>query len=284
MGEVEVLNDVKLATIQDKGRDGFRHLGVPVSGVMDQKSFDLGNALLGNNANAAVIEWSIKGPALLFKKATFIALTGAKTKAFLNGNEISFNKKIFVPEQSKLKLNFTTKNVYSYIAIKGGFLTPIVLGSRSFYKGITTDFFVGKNDRLPYKEIGCQEPNFTSIRVPEITNEPLLDCHAGPEFKRLSTTEKEQLLTQYFTISITRSRMGIQLEEILPNTLSEMITSPVLPGTIQLTSGGKLIVLMRDCQTTGGYPRVLILTDEAINTIAQIPSKKRFRFRMVDLD
>ena len=81
-----------------------------------------------------------------------------------------------------------------------------------------------------------------------------------------------------FTISSDNSRMGYRLNETIPNNFESMLTSGVLPGTVQLTPSGKLIVLMRDCQVTGGYPRVLQLSENAINILAQKTTGDQLRF------
>src|SRR5690606_9695498 len=89
----------------------------------------------------------------------------------------------------------------------------------------------------------------------------------GPEFERLS--EQQMIaLKQEFTIGVN-DRMGYRLKELIPNQMESMLSSPILPGTVQLTPSGKLIILMRDCQTTGGYPRVLRLNEDDINILAQ---------------
>ncbi len=94
----------------------------------------------------------------------------------------------------------------------------------------------------------------------------------------LSAKQKGVFNSTEFAISTNNSRMGYQLNELLENDFSSMLTSAVLPGTVQLTPSGKLIVLMRDCQVTGGYPRVLQLTEKSINSLAQKTTGDSFRF------
>ena len=113
-------------------------------------------------------------------------------------------------------------------------------------------------------------------------NSKTLKVHKGPEFDRLSISEKENLFSQEFTISKENNRMAYQLSEAVQNNLTPIITSLVLPGTVQLTPSGKLIILMRDCQTTGGYPRVLQLNDKAINILSQKFTNDKIRFTLID--
>ena len=105
-----------------------------------------------------------------------------------------------------------------------------------------------------------------------------VEVYEGPEFKFFSETQKEHLRNSTFSIDQNNNRMAIQLQEQLQNDLKPIITGPVVPGTVQLTPSGKLIVLMRDCQTTGGYPRILQLSDKGIRTIAQKLTNENINF------
>src|SRR5699024_10702469 len=104
----------------------------------------------------------------------------------------------------------------------------------------------------------------------------------GPEWKKLPSSLKERLVEGEFHVSSANSRMAYQLQEKLENNLSGILTQPVLPGTMQLTPAGNLIVLMRDCQTTGGYPRVLQFSEKAINQLAQLRQGDNFKINLVD--
>ena len=108
-----------------------------------------------------------------------------------------------------------------------------------------------------------------------------IDVFKGPEFHLLSKNQQEFLINSQFTISKDNNRMAYQLSEILENNLESIITSLVLPGTVQLTPSGKLIILMRDCQTTGGYPRVLQLKESAISVLAQKLTGNPINFRLI---
>jgi allophanate hydrolase subunit 2 len=104
-----------------------------------------------------------------------------------------------------------------------------------------------------------------------------LSVYKGPEYELLSSESREQLTELIFALSAF-NRMGIALDPILEPHTHKMITGPVLPGTVQLTPSGRLFVLMRDCQTTGGYPRVLQLTQSAINALGQKKTGDKIRF------
>ena len=109
----------------------------------------------------------------------------------------------------------------------------------------------------------------------------MMDVYKGPEFDMLTIEQQELLLDLDFTIAKENSRMAYQLVVTVNNSLKPIITSLVLPGTVQLTPSGKLIILMRDCQTTGGYPRVLQLSENAINRLSQKFTNDKIRFRKI---
>ncbi|WP_108809394.1 biotin-dependent carboxyltransferase family protein [Aquimarina spinulae] len=283
IADVEIVKPGLSTTIQDEGRFGFSKYGVPKSGAMDQVSFGFANLILGNPKNSACIEWTIQPPVLKFHEETTIVLTGGETDAFLNDKKIEMYREIRVLKNDILKVNFCKKGIYGYVGIKGGFFSEEVLCSRSFYKSITPRFRLDKNDKIPYQSSSDYRDHFSTISPPLfLGNSNELEVYKGPEFDMLNDAQKSKVLESVFTISNTINRMAIQLEEKIPNILSSIITSPVLPGTIQLTPSGSLIVLMRDCQTTGGYPRVLQLTETAINHIAQKRMKEKCSFKLIE--
>jgi biotin-dependent carboxylase-like uncharacterized protein len=268
---VRVLKAGFYTSIQDKGRTGFASIGVPVSGAMDSYAADLANHILNNSLEDAVLEITFGGCVLEFLTATYISISGGNFSAKINNNPILLNTRIKIHKKDVLSFGNIKFGVRCYVAVKNGFLTEKVLKSRSFYKGITSSFLIKKNDLLPIATCATDlEQSTTSIKIlkAHFTSQEL-KCDKGPEFNLLNDLQKEQLKKHVFTISNLNNRMGYQLKEPIKNRLPQLLTSAVLPGTVQLTPSGKLIVLMRDCQVTGGYPRILQLSRKAINGLAQ---------------
>lgn len=283
MGIVEILNSGFYSSIQDRGRFGYGGIGVPRSGAMDQSAYDFANLLLNNDEDCACLEWVFQPPVLQFSEPTCITLTGAQTDFFLNGKKIYNNRQMQVFENDILKGNFCKNNKYGYVGIKKGFLSEVILGSRSFYKGITPSDRLAKGDRVSYEKWDNYEGHSAKVAIRESKYESTtVKVYKGPEFDLLTEEQKDLLFTSKFTISNVASRMAIQMSEVMPNTIRSMLTSAVLPGTVQLTPFGKLIVLMRDCQTTGGYPRVLQLGEASINNIAQKRAEEHFFFKEIE--
>lgn len=268
---VKVLQTGLYATIQDLGRFGQRCFGVPVSGVMDRYSGELANALLGNHKSAAVLEMTMTGAKLQFLKPTTIAITGALMAPKLNGEQIDMFKSVSVGANAVLCFGKPSLGCRTYLAVNGGFDTQNILGSRSMALGITKMVRLQTGDLLPVvNRSNTPNPKYAKLKWNmSHLNTGILEVKKGPEFSQLKLSQQHFLLGNDYQVSKYNNRMAYQLEPLMPNNLKPILTSPVLPGTVQLTPSGQLIVLMRDCQTTGGYPRVLQLTEEAINSLAQ---------------
>lgn len=278
---IEVLKPGFYSTIQDLGRIGFREFGVPISGAMDRFSAKLANGLLGNDANAAVLEATLTGPILQFTCNTAISITGANITPKINKDPVLLNHRISVKKGDILAFGRLEYGYRAYIAVRGGFQTPIVMNSRSMYPNVTPSSKLETGEILYIKEdMESSMPSYAGIKLKsghfENTN---LDVLKGPEFEALPVIFKEELKTRVFTLSKNNNRMGYQFEETLENNLPSILTAPVLPGTVQLTPSGNLIVLMRDGQTSGGYPRILQLTEDAINVLAQKKVRDKIRFQ-----
>ena len=283
MKGVEILKPGLYTTIQDLGRFGFSEYGVPIGGAMDQNSFLLANGLLNNDPECAVVEWALIPPVLKFHKDAIVSCTGASMYPKLNNQLLDAKSVLEVKKGDILNFNNCKYFMYGYVGIENGFQTDMVMNSRSFYKGITDKDKLEKGDILPFVKTSLTPKSNSNLKTP-FTQNGVIDIEAFPgiEYSRLSEREQEGLATKVFIVSNIRSRMAIQLQERLDNELATILTSPVLPGTVQLTPSGQLIVLMRDCQTTGGYPRVLQLKEEAISTMAQIPTGNSIRFKVVE--
>jgi len=283
---LKVLNAGIYASIQDLGRFGYSNNGVPVSGVMDAYSAKLANLMLGNNENDAVLEITSGASSFEFLKETIICISGADFNSQLNDMNIINNHPVKVKANSILKFANPKFGVRAYLAVKGGFLNKKVLNSRSFFKEITKIHRLKKDDEILYNELIInQNHSFSSVKInKEHFQSKIVEVYKGPEYELLNKNKQQFLEKTHFTISKENNRMGYKLDEMLENNFSSMLTSAVLVGTVQLTPSGKLIVLMRDCGVTGGYPRILQLTDDSINRLAQKTTKDTFRFKLLDLD
>jgi biotin-dependent carboxylase-like uncharacterized protein len=274
---IKVLKPGLWTSIQDLGRPEWRHLGVPVSGSMDQHSAKQANLILGNHAVCPVMEVTLMGPKLSFESATKIAISGGDLCAKLNDMYFELNTIVSINSGDVLSFSGPADGARAYISVLGGFDVPEIMGSRSWYKNVTPQYKLEGGEKLSFKKDmelvdACHDLNIFDF------NSNILEVHKAPEFDHLSDSQ-QSLLLQKFTIGVN-DRMGYRLNEEIDNNFESMISSAVLPGTVQLTPSGKLIILMRDCQTTGGYPRILQLSEDAINVLAQKGMGEEIKFEL----
>jgi biotin-dependent carboxylase-like uncharacterized protein len=276
---VDVKSAGLLTTIQDLGRFGYRKFGVPLSGAMDLFSANAANALLNNDAQCAVLEATIIGPALTFKQATFVVVTGATCDLTINQKRASLNRVIKINSGDTLSVGKITKGVRTYIAVAGGWQSPIILNSRSNYAGITQNKMIRSGDKLDILTVIENIINRTSVKfnISQIDSKKI-HVSKGPEYNLLDRNSRQNLISKTFKVSPQSNRMAYKMEHGFKLNADEIVTSSVQPGTVQMTPAGELIVLMRDCQTTGGYARVLQLTESSINQLSQKPAGSRLGF------
>jgi biotin-dependent carboxylase-like uncharacterized protein len=279
---IEVLSGGLYTSIQDLGRYGFRRNGVPLSGAMDSYSARLANRLVGNSKQEAVMEITHIGPVLHFKSKTEIAITGAGFTPTLNNFEVVLNKRTFVPENSILKFGLPDYGLRSYLSVSGGFNSEKKLGSYSQYYGITQKETIEKGDLLNLSPSeGIPIKNTASVKVSRRHfSSDSIEVFAGPDYHLLPTKIQKEILETKMTVSSESNRMAYILKGWEGFSAQEIITAPVRPGTVQLTPSGQCLVLMRDAQTTGGYPRILQLSEKAINMLAQKQTGTQIAFKL----
>ncbi len=281
---IEVLHPGIACSIQDAGRVGYLSEGIPMSGFMDFEMAGLANLLLGNNENTSVIEWKLIPPKLKFSAPCQIVITGIDVDIYLNSELKEAFKVITIKENDSLSIRLNKVKGYGYIAIKGGIRTEKILGSRSFYPNITKHSFFKKRMKLPFvpfieNTITKQFSKINYYKKPSgIT---FVDVFKGPEFELMPISLQSDLCRKLFSINNQSNRMGFLLNEFIEAHKNSIISSPVLPGTVQWTPSGKLIVLMRDAQTVGGYPRILQLTESSISQLAKVPTNGFIQFVLV---
>ncbi len=280
MPSIEIIEKGFYTTVQDLGRTGYEIQGVPESGAMDQQALQFSNLLLNNSIQAAAFECTLIGPTILFLKDIAFVLTGASSEALLDKEHIGHNQVHFAQKGQVLRVGKVKKGCRVYVGLDGGVETEVYLGSRSMFYPITPTTIITNTTKIKTgistygsaKGVHIHTSNSTRF-LEEID----ITAYKGPEYDLLSNAAIQRLSEIEFTVS-SWNRMGIALDKVLEAHHHKILTGPVLPGTIQLTPSGRLFVLMRDCQTTGGYPRILQLPPESINKLAQRKSGDKVCF------
>ncbi|MEB2779102.1 biotin-dependent carboxyltransferase family protein [Algoriphagus sp. C2-6-M1] len=282
IGYLKILKTGPGTSIQAGARMGFAHYGVPLSGALDVRSFMWVNHLLKNKESDAVLEICQPGLSIIADAPTLICLAGANAAIHLNGKAIASHGILKIRENDQLEIGVFHQGSVLYLGIKDGFQSQKIMDSRSWYAGITSNDFAKKGDQIPY--FTTQElPINTASKVKwefSWAQKKIIDVYYGPEWELVDVKSQELIESMDFTVADLKNRMAIQMTELLPNSLPEMPTAPVFPGTVQLTSGGKLIILMKDAQVTGGYARILQVSQEGLSILAQKKPHQKISFRL----
>jgi len=281
---IKVISSGLYSSIQDLGRFNYEEFGVPNSGNMDKFSSMLCNNLLKNKDSDAVMEITMTGPKLLFKNRTKICITGADLSPKINNGSIEMNKVHNIHEEDVLNFGKLNYGYRTYLAVKGGFITDKIMGSRSMYYPITEKQKLKNGEVLFTKKVKTYDnhSNKYVFDYDEHFKKKIIYVYPGPEFNKLNKKQIVNLTSSEFTISNINNRMAYQLNELFQNDIDPIISSLVLSGTVQLTPSGKIIILMRDNQTCGGYPRILQLDEESINRLSQKHAGKKIKFQIID--
>ena len=279
---IAILHPGIYCSVQDQGRFGHTKMGIPQAGCADTYAAKMANALLKNHEKDALIEITFGQGKFKFTSDTYICLTGGDFSPKLNGKLIKMQSVYFIKKDSVLSFGKRVYGARVYLSVQGGIQTETVYGSRSFFDGITQQK-LGKGAMLPILPIQkYADNNFSKVRVSEKHFTTIyLPCLKGPEFFKLNQEQQRKLFTP-FSISDDNNRVGYRLKESLKNNLSSILTSAVLPGTVQLTPSGKCIILLQDCQVTGGYPRILQLSEIAIARVSQKITGDKIQFMLED--
>ena len=268
--KIHILKAGMLTTLQDRGRSGHQHLGVPVGGAMDQYAAGIANQLVGNIVAEPLLEITLLGPKIRFEGAGTIAICGGDLSPMVDQVSVPMWEAITIQDGAILSFGKVRSGCRAYLAIRGQWKVDKWLGSCSPIA--TFGEAIQKNDTI---EIGISQDSEPLdpliIKIPSFTSHWEIELMPGPEFEQFSRFEIAWFFSQKHQISNQSNRMGYRLQKAIPgfNPSIELLSSAVLPGTIQITRSGHPILLMRDAQTTGGYPRLAILPETQINKMAQ---------------
>ncbi|BEL10550.1 biotin-dependent carboxyltransferase family protein [Actinoplanes sichuanensis] len=278
---ITVLRAGPLTTVQDLGRPGHAHLGVPRSGALDEPALRLANRFVGNPDDAAGLETTLLGCALRFAEAALVAVTGAVAQVDVNGRPVErpHGQQLFeVPAGGVLDIKRASRGVRSYIAVAGGINVEPVLGSRS------TDTLSGLG---PARLIeGADLPVGVPSGAPSLVGEPariggelVLGIRLGP---RDDWFESHGLFGSAYQISPLSNRVGARLagNALTRRDVGELPSEGVVLGAVQVPADGQPIIFLADHPTTGGYPVIGVVDD--VTPLAQARPGTSVRFRELD--
>ena len=285
---IECIHPGLMTTIQDQGRSGQQHVGIPPGGALDGLSARIANTLVGNPTSHPVLEITVIGPQLKFHNDCQIALTGARIPVLADGHSVPFYQTINLPAGTILRLGQVINGCRTYLAVGGAWKVDQWLGSSSALTSTRqehTPFAYLKSKSILNIELreSIQPVSIPSLWWPDYTHFPPIRLMPGPEFFSVDHRSLDLLLSQSHIVSRDSNRMGYRLKSRIQfsETSREILSSAILPGTIQITSSGQPILLLADAQTTGGYFRVGQVIGADIDLLGQLKPGDEIGFVMV---
>ncbi|SDN28608.1 antagonist of KipI [Paenibacillus sp. yr247] len=294
----EVIKPGLLSTLQDEGRYGYRKYGVITSGPMDFFAHRAANVLVGNTANTAVLEMTLLGPILVAHEDMLLALCGAEMEADVDGIRVPLWRPFLIRKGEKLSVHYAIKGCRAYLAVCGGFEVKSVMGSKSTYLRAGIGGHEGRalqaGDHVAVSQTGMDTrvkgsiPHSGSVSAfirPGYKDNPVVRVVRGKEVSLFTEASRRSFFAQYFLVTPQSDRMGYRLQgkklELSKGIPHEIISEAVVQGTIQVPPSGQPILLMADCQTTGGYPRIAHIITADLPLVAQVKPGGTLRFREV---
>ena len=275
MSNLHVIKPGWQSTIQDGGRRGYFRDGLSEGGAMDEHAYHWANTLLENDLDSACIEILMGQFEAVFDADTTIAITGADLDARINGREVKHWSTHPVKAGDRIAFKQPRNGLRAYLAVAGGWQTPVLFGSRSVVMRERLGGLDGgplrAEDRLSYlpnlnAPRRCVAPNY----IPDYQAELTLKVVPGYQYRDFSNASRLRFTTSEYRVSNRIDRMGYKLEgPAISTEQSGVISEGIALGAIQIPQDGNPIVLMRDRQTIGGYPKIGCVTSLDCSRLSQ---------------
>jgi antagonist of KipI len=283
--------------VQDLGRTGFREFGVSTSGALDPFALRVANLLVGNDEGAAGLEITLGGLQLRLNDERIVAWCGGEFEVQIGSRSLPAGHVARSQAGDELKFRPPQIGCRGWLAISGGVDVPIVLGSRSTDLRANFGGFDGRalrdGDVIPLgPRPGSPIPatRISSWTAPHdwvspARPTPILRFVPGDDCARFDASALQALTTEAFTVSPDSDRMGVRLTgpELSRVDKVDLVSEAVAPGTVQVPPGGQPILLLGDCQTIGGYPKIAHVITVDLGIAAQVRAGDRVRFSEVSL-
>ncbi|MGW1285906.1 5-oxoprolinase subunit C family protein [Streptomyces sp. NPDC002586] len=279
--KLTVVRSGALTTVQDRGRRGHAHLGVPRSGAVDAPAMTLANRLLGNAPDAAVLETTLTGCALRLDRGVTVVVGGAPCPVTVDSRPAAWGVPVRLPAGAVLNAGGVSAGVRSYVAVAGGIAVEPVLGSRS------TDLLSGlgpaplrDGDVLPLGAPARQPVLPDAAPWPAPPTELTLPLRLGPRADWFTPAALRTLTSATYRVSQHSNRIGLRTEGPPLERVSagELPSEGMVLGAVQVPPDGRPVVFLHDHPTTGGYPVIGVVAEPALAAAAQAAAGTPIRF------
>jgi biotin-dependent carboxylase-like uncharacterized protein len=292
MNVFSVLTPGGYTTIQDQGRMGYQHMGIPVTGALDDFAFHCANLLVGNSENSAVMEITVMGPRLEILDEADLALTGAEIGVTLNDEAIETWTTFRVKPGDILDIQQVKSGCRAYLAVNGGIDVPLVMGSRSTYVGGNIGGYHGRLLKTGDVLKCGQGKSLNGVRkmppdmIPSYPQELTIRAIPGPQ-DDFFQDGLGVIFQSDFMVSTKADRMGYRLQgpqvKVHKGMPKSIISEPTMPGGVQVPPDEQPIILMVE-QTVGGYTKIVTVISVDLPRVAQATPGDTIRFEKVSLE
>jgi len=286
-----------LSSVQDLGRTGFRQFGVSLGGALDPFAMRVANLVVGNDERAAGLEITLGGLQLRFNDERIVAWCGGDFEVEIGSQSLPAGHVARLQAGDKVKFRTPQIGCRAWLAIFGGVDVPIVLGSRSTDLRANFGGFDGRalrdGDVIPLgsrPESPVPVTRISSWTAPHdwvspARPSPILRFLRGMDWTRFNASTLQRLTSEPFTVSSDSDRMGVRLTgpELSRGDNIDLISEAVVPGTVQVPPSGQPILLLGDCQTIGGYPKIAQVITFDLGIAAQLRAGDHVRFSEVSM-
>ena len=290
----EILRPGINTTIQDSGRNHLYHIGITISGAMDQRNYKFANNIVNNKLNEAVIEFAYQGPLLMLRNGTInFAVTGDVFFNLIRNNSQVEEGRCYqnynLQDGEQIDIISTKKSVYGYLSVSGGFELNEIWKSYS----INTKAQIGPNNGKKYsinEKILIKKSNIKNIKTNQINYKDsfnnIVRVIKGTNFDYFSNQAQNIFFKEKYTVSRLVDRMGMRLDgPNLENIVNTNIKSEgLIRGVIQVPADGKPIILLSDHGTIGGYPKIAVVISADLDKVAQLTPGSKINFKEVNLE
>jgi antagonist of KipI len=286
-----------LSSVQDLGRTGFRQFGVSMSGALDPFALRVANLLVGNDEGAAGLEITLGGLQLRFEDERIVAWCGGEFDVRVGSRSLPPGHVAHLQAGIELKFGRAQTGCRCWLAVSGGIDVPIVLRSRSTDLRANFGGLEGRTLRdrdvcplrtrpgspIPATEISSWTAPYDWVSPAK--RNPILRFVRGVDWDRFNASTLQRFSSEAFTVSPDSDRMGVRFDspELKRADKVDLISEAVAPGTIQVPPSGKAILLLGDCQTIGGYPKIAHVITVDLGIAAQLRAGDHVRFSEVSL-
>ncbi|RJQ92481.1 5-oxoprolinase subunit C family protein [Amycolatopsis panacis] len=282
-GKAEILDPGPFATVQDLGRTGYAAVGVGRSGAADRGALKLANRLVGNPETHAALEVTLGGLRMRVSEHSTVAVTGAEVPVQAGGRAGATYAPIMLRPGEELRLGTAERGMRSYVAVRGGFDVPPVLGARA------TDTLgrlgpppLTAGVSLPIGRLVHGWPTADFAPRPPWIEEPLLRLEPGPRLDWFTDYALSTLASTAYTVTSDLDRVGVRLSGPALTRVrhGELAPEAAMPGALQVPPSGVLILFLADHPVTGGYPVAAVVPEPDLDLAAQLRPGQRVRFTL----